>query len=82
MDRLARELHVLPGARHWIIDLASPLLITYMNRSWGKAVARGNAPFRFAPAEGPSFFAKAGWRAAETRERFRRMSAFVLLERA
>ncbi|HEX8903671.1 MAG TPA: hypothetical protein VF771_02375, partial [Longimicrobiaceae bacterium] len=28
---------------------------------------QGNAPFRFAPEEGPGFFARFGWREAEWR---------------
>ena len=30
-------------------------------KSWGKAVASGNAPFKFAPANGTNFFRDFGW---------------------
>ncbi len=58
---LAHDIHSMPCARWWILDLASPRLLTIMNRHWGKSVAKGNAPFQFAPAEGTAFFDKFGW---------------------
>jgi methyltransferase (TIGR00027 family) len=61
---LARALHAQPSVRWWITDLATPRLLKWMNRSWGKSVAAGNAPFRFAPANGTAFFAPFGWREA------------------
>src|ERR1041385_5649288 len=50
-----------------LIDVASPRLLKMMERTWGRAVAAGNAPFQFAPAEGTTFFQAAGWREAEFR---------------
>jgi len=38
-----------------------------MERTWGRAVAQGNAPFQFAPAEGTGVFEPHGWREAEFR---------------
>ncbi len=32
-----------------------------MMKSWGNAVASGNAPFKFAPASGTNFFREFGW---------------------
>ncbi|HEU4989160.1 MAG TPA: class I SAM-dependent methyltransferase [Gemmatimonadaceae bacterium] len=64
---LARDLHAQPGFAWWLIDLASPWLLQYMNRSWGRQVAAGNAPFQFAPAESTAFFEPFGWREAEFR---------------
>lgn len=61
---LATDLHAVPSFHAWLIDLAGPLVLRIMNRHWGKAVARGNAPFRFAPAEGAEFFRRFGWREA------------------
>lgn len=110
---LADDLHAQSSFAHWLIDLASPRLLAYMNRSWGKAVTAGNAPFQFAPAASTDFFAPHGWHVTRflssmeearrlnremrgmwlwrflgrlssrrRQEEFRRMSAFVLLERA
>src|SRR2546422_199488 len=64
---LATELHGQPSFRWWLIDLASPALLKMMERTWGQAVAAGNAPFQFAPAEGTQFFEASGWREAEYR---------------
>ena len=38
-----------------------------MEKTWGKALAAGNAPLRFAPAEGTKYFEPFGWREAEFR---------------
>jgi hypothetical protein len=38
-----------------------------MAKNWGPVVAAGNAPFRFAPAEGTRFFERHGWIEAEFR---------------
>jgi methyltransferase (TIGR00027 family) len=64
---LARDLHVQPSFRWWLIDLASPLLLRMIGGSWGKVTARGGAPFRFAPAAGTAFFEPHGWREREFR---------------
>jgi methyltransferase (TIGR00027 family) len=62
VESLARALRAQPSIRWWIADIASPRLLEWMNRSWGKNVAAGNAPFRFAPADSAAFFASLGWR--------------------
>lgn len=109
---LATDLAHQPSFYWWLIDVASPRLLKYMTRTWGKAADQGNAAFKFAPAEGTDFYRRLGWREVEfhaamdeakrldremkgmsifrlmmrlypkkTREEFRRMSGFVLLER-
>ena len=57
---LARDLSSA-GVKWWLIDLASPRLLKMMTKQWGKTLAKGNAPFRFAPPEGTAFFATFGW---------------------
>lgn len=64
---LAHDLHALSTFRHWTTDLASPGLLKMMDKTWGRTVAAGNAPFLFGPAEGPAFFAKFGWKDIEYR---------------
>ena len=59
---LARALHAQPSIRWWLSDIASPLLLKFMARTWGKAVNEGNAPFRFGIDDRPAFFAPLGWR--------------------
>lgn len=61
VSALATDLHVVPAFTRWVIDLASPRLLKMMTKSWGKAVASGNAPFRFAPPNGTDFFRELGW---------------------
>lgn len=64
---LAHDLHGEASFAYWLTDLANPRLLRYMNESWGDAVKAGNAPFRFAPAEGAAFFEPFGWREVEYR---------------
>src|SRR5437899_5666495 len=64
---LATDLAVPASFRRWLIDLASPRLLKMMEKSWGQAVAAGNAPFLFAPPRGTRFFEPHGWREAEFR---------------
>jgi methyltransferase (TIGR00027 family) len=109
---LATDLHAQPSFQEWLIDLASPQLLKRMSRTWGKSLAEGGAPFKFAPAEGTDFFRPYGWREAvfrstweeaqrlnrtmkgawlwnllgrlmpkEKKDKFRRFSGYVLLER-
>ena len=43
------------------MDLASPGLLRMMQRTTGKKLTEVGAAFKFAPAEGPAFFAAHGW---------------------
>lgn len=61
---LAADLHAQPAFRWWLTDLASPRLLQWMMKSWGKQVRDGNAPFRFAPEENAGFFLRHGWKEA------------------
>ena len=71
VGELATDLARQAAMRWWLIDLANPRLLRWMTRSWGRAAARGNAPFRFAPAEGTEFFRRFGWRLVEFRSSMR-----------
>jgi methyltransferase (TIGR00027 family) len=64
---LARDLHDVANARWWLSDLASPMLLKYLERQWQPLLKQGNAPFRFGPAESTGFFAPYGWRELEYR---------------
>jgi methyltransferase (TIGR00027 family) len=68
---LARDLSSPPSFRRWALDLVSPGLLRMMQRQIGDHLARASAPFRFAPQEGPGFFAPHGWRPAEVRSLLR-----------
>ncbi len=64
---LAADLAAVPSAALWLIDLAHPKLLEWMSSRWGKVVAEGGAPFRFAPEANTAFFAPFGWREREFR---------------
>jgi len=64
---LARDLHAIPSFHQWLIDLASPMLLQWMAKTWGKQLAAGNAPMIFGPAEGTAYFTPLGWRETEYR---------------
>ncbi|MEZ5332971.1 MAG: SAM-dependent methyltransferase [Thermoanaerobaculia bacterium] len=67
---LADELHAGGSYRWWSTDLASPGLLKFMNRSWGREVGEAGAPFRFAPEKGPAFFEEHRWRPLEVHNNF------------
>jgi methyltransferase (TIGR00027 family) len=61
VESLAKDL-AAPSAFHsWILDLASPGLLRMLEKRMHKQLAQ-HAPFRFAPPEGPNFFARYGWK--------------------
>jgi methyltransferase (TIGR00027 family) len=62
---LSADLRAVLSFHSWIFDLANPWAMKMMTRTWGKSVNEGNAPFLFAPAQGPDFFTPQGWRVAE-----------------
>jgi methyltransferase (TIGR00027 family) len=59
---LASDLARVPAFRSWIIDLASPWLIQWMNRTWARSTRGNDTRFQFAPEEGTAFFEPLGWR--------------------
>jgi methyltransferase (TIGR00027 family) len=62
---LGRDLAAQTGFRQWITDIASPGLIAMLKDRIGEHVQQAGAPFLFAPAEGPAFFEKCGWKAID-----------------
>lgn len=62
---LSRDLHDVARAQWWLTDLASPMLLKYLERRWQGKLTAGNAPFRFGPENGTAFFAPQGWRELE-----------------
>src|SRR6476646_1781524 len=67
VEDLARDLHDIAQASWWLTDLASPMLLKFLEKKWQPKLSDGNAPFRFGPAEGTAFFAPFGWKEAEFR---------------
>jgi methyltransferase (TIGR00027 family) len=64
---LARDLHDHAAYRWWVLDLASPVVLKRLRRSFRRAMAAAQAPFRFAPAKGTGFFREHGWKEGEFR---------------
>jgi len=62
---LARALHDEAKAQWWTADLASPLLLKFLEKQWSPMLREGNAPFVFGPRDGTAFFAPFGWRERE-----------------
>ena len=83
--RLARDLASGASFQRWIIDLGSPGLLKMMQKTTGKHLSEVGAPFKFAPAEGPAFFAPHGWEPMEvkpilgTAAKFKRPPFFLRL---
>ncbi len=62
--RLAQDLAAQPSFRSWILDMVSPKLLATLQKRMTSNLKEA-APFKFAPAEGPGFFAKFGWTVIE-----------------
>jgi len=67
VSSIATQIHQQREVRWWLIDLATPLLLQILSRSWQPHLAAASSPMQFAPAEGTAFFAPLGWREAEFR---------------
>jgi len=57
---LAKDLAAPSSFQSWIIDVASPGLLKMLAKRMTTQLAQ-NAPFQFAPPEGPNFFIPHGW---------------------
>ncbi|MGH8218846.1 MAG: class I SAM-dependent methyltransferase [Steroidobacteraceae bacterium] len=64
---LAHDLAAPVTFKRWVTDLTSPALLRMLQRSMGGLLAEADSPLKFAPSEGPEFFARYGWKALETR---------------
>jgi methyltransferase (TIGR00027 family) len=67
VGRLAEDLAAQPAFRSWIVDLTSPRLLQIIQKQWGRRLAEGDAPLKFAPDNGPAFFSSHGWQAVDVR---------------
>jgi methyltransferase (TIGR00027 family) len=62
---LGQDLAVARSFQHWVIDLASPALLKMLEKKMGAPLDQAGAPLKFAPPEGPDFFARCGWKPVE-----------------
>ena len=64
---LARDLAAVRTFERLALDLASPGLLTMMQKQMSELMRQAGAPYRFAPPEGPPFFVPFGWTPIEVR---------------
>ena len=64
---LAADLAAVPTFRQWAVDIASPGLLKMMRKEVGSRLDEADAPFLFAPPEGPQFFESSGWKPVDVR---------------
>jgi methyltransferase (TIGR00027 family) len=62
---LGQDLAVPQSFQHWVIDLASPALLKMLAKKMGAPLNEAGAPLKFAPREGPEFFARSSWEPVE-----------------
>jgi O-methyltransferase involved in polyketide biosynthesis len=67
VSELARDLAAPPTFRLWVTDLTSPALLKMLQKTIGDPLDRAGSPLKFAPREGPDFFAAYGWKSVEAR---------------
>lgn len=80
---LGHDLAAPAAFQHWLIDLVSPALLRMLAKKMGAPLDQAGIPLKFAPQEGPDFFARAGWASEEvhsvmhTAARLNRLSFFL-----
>ena len=73
---LGRDLAADAHFQRWIMDLTSPGLLKMMQKTAGKELSQVGAPFKFAPVEGPAFFAPHGWEVMEVKSLLKTATKF------
>jgi len=61
VSALAMDLASPVSFLRWATDLVSPALLKMLQKQIGTPLSQAGAPLKFAPAEGPAFFARSGW---------------------
>jgi methyltransferase (TIGR00027 family) len=78
---LATDLAAHEQFRYWLLDITSPALLKMLIKKMGKAFDEASAPFKFAPADGPEFFSKFGWKPVAVRSLWHTAGALKRLPR-
>ena len=82
---LAQDVAAPAAFKHWVIDLASPALLKMLAKKMGAPLDQAGIPLKFAPEDGPEFFARGGWKLEEvhsiirTAAQLNRLSFFLRL---
>jgi methyltransferase (TIGR00027 family) len=85
VSSLAQDLAGPPGFQRWVLDLASPKLLSMLQKNMGAELEKAGAPLQFAPPEGVAFFTRFGWKPLEVRStlktagRLRRLALWMWL---
>jgi len=58
---LAQDLGVIPGVRHWVLDLVSPGLLRRIQQMVNPQLGASGVTLKFGPEEGPHFFERYRW---------------------
>ena len=64
---LARDLAGQAPFQRWATDLTNPALLKMLQKQIGSRLDQAGAPLKFAPAEGPRYFEKCGWKPIDVR---------------
>jgi O-methyltransferase involved in polyketide biosynthesis len=62
---LARDLHTPATFEWWMLDIIAPRILEMIMKGFGAHLSAGNAPMKFAPADGTKFFERFGWHELE-----------------
>jgi methyltransferase (TIGR00027 family) len=65
VSALASDLAAQTAFQNWVIDPASPALLRMLAKQMGAPLDQAGAPLKFAPQQGPEFFARFGWKPQE-----------------
>ena len=68
---LAADISAQHNFRRWVFDLMSPGLLAMLLEEMGSFLREGNAPLKFAPADGEEFFLPYGWRSVESKSKLK-----------
>ncbi|HXL57156.1 MAG TPA: SAM-dependent methyltransferase [Chitinophagaceae bacterium] len=66
VQSFAKDLSVPFNFHRWVVDLASPSLLSLLQKEMGSPLNKADAPLKFAPEEGEEFFVKCGWKPVES----------------
>lgn len=64
---LARDLAAAASFQRWVLELQSPGLLRMLQEKMAGPLNQAGTPLRFAPEEGPEFFAPHGWKPIDVR---------------
>ena len=61
VSSLAADLLAQPNFRYWMVEIASPKVLEFINRRWKRYFEAANSVMSFAPPDWRKFFRERGW---------------------